>query len=159
ARAGAQGRIEPAIITATNVRFISPLLHDPACAHVSQPGRTPSRFGITWRTVGSLVMEITASRRFILYDRGNRRQRSLMRLLRSVLISIALAAACSAPAFAGPGSPMFDQATGYFNAGQYAQAADLYLQDLRLNPQDPLTHYYFGVSLHCLGRVPEATRE
>jgi thiol-disulfide isomerase/thioredoxin len=54
---------------------------------------------------------------------------------------------------------MFDQATSAFNAGQYAQAADLYEKDLRLNPQDPMTHYYFGVSLHCVGRIPEATRE
>ncbi|HEY9791542.1 MAG TPA: thioredoxin domain-containing protein [Candidatus Obscuribacterales bacterium] len=65
-------------------------------------------------------------------------------------------ATCAFPSIAGP---IFDQATEAFNAGQYDKAAGLYEQDLRLNPQDPMTHYYFAVSLHCLGRTAEATRE
>lgn len=56
-------------------------------------------------------------------------------------------------------SPLFQQGVSFFNSGQYAQALGYFQQDLTANPQDPLTHYYTGVCLHCLGRVPEATRE
>lgn len=80
-----------------------------------------------------------------------------MRLLPAFLLGLFLLA-CR-PCQASAGSPVFDQALGYFNAGQYGLAAEGFGRELQVTPQDALTHYYFGVSLHCVGRYPEATRE
>lgn len=53
----------------------------------------------------------------------------------------------------------FSSAVQTFNAAQYPQAADMFVQYLRQQPNDALAHYYLGVTWHCLGRAQEAANE
>jgi thiol-disulfide isomerase/thioredoxin len=53
----------------------------------------------------------------------------------------------------------FGVAVSTFNAAKYPQAADMFTQYLRQQPQDALAHYYLGVTWHCLGRAREAEAE
>jgi thiol-disulfide isomerase/thioredoxin len=73
------------------------------------------------------------------------------------LLASLVASSVASSAFAQGAS--FPEAVETFNTGNYPQAADMFVQVLRATPQDPLAHYYLGVSWHCLGRVPEAMAE
>lgn len=46
-----------------------------------------------------------------------------------------------------------------FDSARYQQASELFASQLSLTPQDPLAHYYLGLSYHCLAHYPEAARE
>jgi len=55
--------------------------------------------------------------------------------------------------------PAMDQGITAFNAGQFQQALLLFKQDLQQNSENALSHYYMGLCLHHMNRLPEATTE
>ena len=72
---------------------------------------------------------------------------------------------CATLLVLGHTAPVFAQSTELtsavqtFNGGQYPQAADMFVQYLRQQPNDALAHYYLAVTWHCMGRGKEAANE
>jgi len=56
----------------------------------------------------------------------------------------------------GPAKVLYEQATKFFETGDYAKAAEAYKQITRLRPEDFVAHSLLGFSYKFLGRYNEA---